>query len=406
MTFGSKSNRPSMGAAMILMLLSVGLVFDDGGDLTGQATGSRGGCGGSGSSTPSICSESRPCLEGETCRDGECVSDASEAEVHYVQAFDRELIKWASPHVTTFEFPTADTAYESVTLYMTIACPEVPGDCDPWDRTGDLKVVSDDGEHFEIARFITPYDITGSWGSGSGPGSCEWAIDVTPYQSLLRGSVSLRLFITTWIGGNRGWLISTRFGFREGSPTSVPYRVVNLWNHGGVLYGDPNHPIDEHLQPITVPIDGETIGAKVRAIVTGHGQGNTDNAAEFTHRWHRITTGQSNLQWTPWREDCGENICSPQGGNWQPGRAGWCPGDSVRPTEFELGSAVSGQSSLTLDYDVEPYENCCRPDNPSCDAQDGSCCISFAGECGWNQSGHTSPNWRIGSQLILYRSVR
>ena len=58
---------------------------------------------------------------------------------------------------------------------------------------------------------------------------------------------------------------------------------------------------------------------------------------------------------------------------------------------------------MTLGYSIEPYENCCRPDNPSCNADDGNCCIYFAGECGWNYTGHTEPNFDLNAQLILYR---
>jgi len=386
---------------MIILLFFVGILLDDTGNIAGRATGGDSGCGDSGSSDSFICTETRPCGVGKTCLGGACVAEKDTEKRTYVQGFDREFINSTSPHVATFDFPNDHKDYESVVLYMTITCPGDPSNCDPRERTGELKVVHEGGEHFEIARFITPYDIT-----RSGPESCEWAIDITPYQSLLRGPVTLRLFIQTSAVGERGWVISTRFGFLKGNPTTVPYRVINLWNHASLLYGDPGNPIDNHLQPKHVPLDDNTTGARVRAIVTGHGLGNTDNAAEFTRRWHRITAGRVEHQWTPWRDDCRHNTCSPQDGNWTPDRAGWCPGDSVLPMDIDLRTTITPGGIIIVDYDIQPYENCCRPGNSSCDPQNRDCCMSFAGKCKWNNDRHTSANWRIASQLVLYRNAR
>jgi len=68
-----------------------------------------------------------------------------------------------------------------------------------------------------------------------------------------------------------------------------------------------------------------------------------------------------------------------------------------------VSSQMDTNGALTLNYTIEPYENCCRPDNVDCDHTNGACCISFAGECGWNYTGHTEPHFDLNSQLILYR---
>jgi len=314
------------------------------------------------------------------------------------QAFDDTVISWASAHAETFTFPESSEQFRSATMHMTIECPD--GGCDPWDRFGNISINHSSGTTHELARFITPYDI----GTGiGGPGSCPWTFDVTPFMHLLRGEQELSLYISTWIGGNQGWQVTVSFDFERGVPDLEPYRVVNLWDFGHLVYGNPNNPITDHLLNQTVAMDTNTVAAKVRVAVTGHGQGNTDNAAEFSYRWHRVDAGASSDQWTPWRSDCASNTCSPQGGNWTPGRAGWCPGDGVAPRDIDVTSEVTAGGSMTLGYSIEPYENCCRPDNPSCNANDGSCCIYFAGECGWNYTGHTEPNFDLNAQLVLYR---
>jgi len=325
-----------------------------------------------------------------------CGPSNGSGQVTQVVGFSEKLVNWANAQNVTVEFPDESVSMEKVTLDMTISCPA--GGCDPWDRFGNIKVIDEAGEAFEIARFITPYDI-----GGAGPGACSWSYDLTDYQSLLKGEKELSLYISTWIGGDKGWVIDANFSFQEGQAALEPFRVVNLWNHGHLVYGNPANPVEDHLQPVNVDIPDGTVAAAVRVLTTGHGQGNTDNAAEFSVKEHTIVAGGQSYPWTPWRSDCAQNTCSPQGGSWTYGRAGWCPGDRVIPHVIDVSANLQAGQSLSVDYDIESYENCCRPDNPSCNASNGSCCMSFAGECGWNYTGHTEPNFALGAQLILYR---
>lgn len=324
-----------------------------------------------------------------------------------VETFDREFINWAEPHEATFQFPPAAEQFKKVMMHLTIECPGSPGDCDPWDRLGFLNVLHSTGEvdpygepiiePIEIARFITPYDITGVWGGhyGFGPGSCSWEFDVTDYHMLLRDSVTLSLYIESWIGGDDGWLITIWFEFTEGAFTKEPYKIQKLWDFDFVEYGDPNDPIEDRLAPVSVVIDEEADSAVVRVVTTGHGQGNTDNAAEFAYKWHRITASAIVDQWYLWRDDCASNPCSGQGGTWWYERAGWCPGDAVPPHDIDITPVIAPGRTVEIDYDVEPYENCCRPDNPECTGT-SPCCVF--GDCN-----NHPPNFAISAQLILYR---
>lgn len=347
--------------------------------------------------------------ESETCN-ADCTVKGCETgeptgEVIQIQAFDQELVNWADAHTTTVTFPEGDVDIASMSMIVDIACPSDPGDCDPWDRLGRLQVVDDAGENFEIGRFITPYDITGVWDQpyGTGPDTCSWVYDVSDYRSLLQGEKVLRMLIDTWIGGDDGWLMSVRFEATPGEPSLEAFKVVNLWNQGHLVYGNPANPVEDHLVPITLDIPEETVAARVRVTTTGHGQGNTDNAAEFAAKEHHISAGDATHTWTLWRDDCDQNVCSGQGGNWWPNRAGWCPGDRVYPHEVDVTSQITAEGTLTMDYDIEAYENCCDPNNAQCNANDASCCMNFAGECAYNYTGHTEPKYAMGSQLILYR---
>ncbi|MBK6765742.1 MAG: T9SS type A sorting domain-containing protein [bacterium] len=315
-----------------------------------------------------------------------------------VLTFLQELHNFAAggrDNTASFEFP--EPALECGEIYMIyrLDCPGSPGDCDPWDRTARLYVqraLTDTTlEDIEIARVITPYDITG----GGGPGHCEWRFDMLEYQSLLRGNVSLHSFVDTWIGGNQGWLVSCTFYFIEGPMPLKPYRVEQLWNFGGLVYGDPADPIENHLDISFVPVDEVAEFATVRLWTTGHGQGNTHNAAEFSQKTHGVWVGLDQYDHLLWRNDCAINPCSPQGGTWQFSRAGWCPGDRVYPWDVPFVEVTPNQT-IDIWPTIEPYENFCRPSNPEC--QNGVTCT----DCNYNSTGHTQPVYITAGQVIFW----
>jgi len=331
-------------------------------------------------------------------------AQAAPGDTTWVRTFDHDFYNWATAHEQTFTFPDSSIDWRQILLHYTIGCPEAPNDCDPWDRLGWVQVLKETGdggggrgvEPFEIARIITPYDITG----GSRPDSCTWVLDVSDYESLLHGEVTLRSYIESWIGGNNGWLVTIDFAFIEGlAPTLLePVRVVNLWSNYHAVYGDPGQPIDDHLQPVAVDVGPEVESAKVRVITTGHGQGNTDNCAEFCPKEHSILAGADAYAHTLWRSDCSQNTCSPQGGTWYLQRAGWCPGDKVDPWDIDVTASVTPGGEATFDYNVEDYFNFCCTCNPDCVS--GVTCT----DCMYNSTGHTEPHYSIQAQLILYET--
>ncbi len=315
-----------------------------------------------------------------------------------VVTFAQELHNFAAggrDNTTTFDFPSPNLECNEIYMVYRLDCPSNPGDCDPWDRTARLfvqRALTDTTvEDIEIARVITPYDITG----GGGPGHCEWTFDVLDYQSILRGEVTLHSFVDTWIGGNQGWLVTCTFYFIEGPLPLKPYRVEQLWNFGGLVYGDPADPIENHLDISYVPVDALGEFATVRLWTTGHGQGNTHNAAEFSQKTHGVWIGLDQYDHLLWRNDCGGNDCSPQGGTWQFNRAGWCPGDRVYPWDVPFVEVVPNQT-IDIWPTMENYENFCRPNNPECVS--GSTCA----DCNFNSTGHTQPVYITAGQVIFW----
>jgi hypothetical protein len=86
---------------------------------------------------------------------------------------------------------------------------------------------------------------------------------------------------------------------------------------------------------------------------------------------------------TLWKTDNYLNPCRPQGGTWKYDRAGWAPGDVVRPwivDATEYIGAVGADRVLKIEYELDPYVN--------------------------EERGKASPPVHITqSQLILYRGA-
>ncbi len=316
---------------------------------------------------------------------------AAPGDTTWVTTFNQSFQNWADVHYGTYVLPDTTTHYKQILLYYTIGCPSAG--CDPWDRIGWLKLYKDSTTNYEIARVITPYNIVG----GGYPGQCVFIMDITDFMPILHDTVRLGSYIESWIGGARGWLVTAKFAYIQGEMQNKPFKIINLWQNSNIVYGDTAAPPENLLTPQTVMIDPQTTKAKVKITTTGHGQGNSDNAAEFSFKIHTLIVGNDVTNHNLWRGDCSSNPCSPQGGTWQYARAGWCPGASVIPFDVDATNSVTAGQNVTIDYNLQQYENFCRPNNPQCTS--GTTCS----DCNYNNNGHTEPHYTIQGQLILYK---
>jgi len=117
--------------------------------------------------------------------------------------------------------------------------------------------------------------------------------------------------------------------------------------------------------------------------MTGHGQGNTQNAAEFSEFTHHVwVDGAETFEQHLWKTDCGENDCSPQNGTWLYSRAGWCPGQDVQPWEWDLGGLYTPGEEVNLDFVLADYTN--------------------LNNTGYNGGSHTEPHYRCHTYLLQY----
>ncbi len=282
--------------------------------------------------------------------------------------------------VDTFIFPSDLSMYSKINVRIQLTCPT--GGCDPWDRFANLKIVNN-GEDFEIARYMTPYKK-----------ACGWTVDVTDYRNMLTDTVILKSFIDTWV--NPAWLVTYYFDFIAGTPTYNYVKIDNLWQNEYLVYGDTTQPVAPKLTPVFISTDLNVQQAIIRVVNTGHGQGNTNNAAEFSSKTHYLLFNDDTVfSQFLWRTDCGNNpTCNNQQGTWQYSRANWCPGKAVDPDDFDVTSMITKGTSEKYEYKLAEYFNSCSPNNPGC-TNGGSC-----PDCNYNYNGHTEPHYKIHAQLI------
>ncbi|MDA3868030.1 MAG: peptide-N-glycosidase F-related protein [Salinivirgaceae bacterium] len=269
-------------------------------------------------------------------------------------------------HFRTVYMPEDLSHYESIVLHLDLECPS--GGCDPWDQPG-MLYINKDNMAWEIARYVTPY----------GKACGGWSYDLTDFKPILEGKTVFESIIRVW--GASGWLVNMELELTPGEPEYHVTKIDRLWNEDYWVYGDPDISYD--FDPVAVPILENTDAAQVRMAVTGHGQGNTLNAAEFSHFTHNIhVNGNEEFPMDLWKDDCDENDCSNQSGTWLYSRAGWCPGQNVVPWLFNLEGLFTQGQDLELDFVLADYTNELNT--------------------GYNNNGHTEPHCRIHGYLVQY----
>ncbi len=260
--------------------------------------------------------------------------------------------------------PDNNVKYSRILMEISVNCPS--SGCDPWDQPAKISIIKN-GQTHEIARYITPFGIA------CGP----WLIDVTDFKTLLKGYTEFASYIQVW--GPSGWLLNAKLIY-ETNPIANPYqKLTPLWATDNWVYGDP--AISYDLPAQTVAVDSNAKRVDLRMTITGHGQGNTNNAAEFSNYTHQVTANGVNItNHNLWNTDCNTNVCANQLGTWLFSRAGWCPGEGVDPFLVDLTNNVPANRNLTVDYVLQNYTNQLRT--------------------GYNGASHTEPHYKVHAYLV------
>ena len=270
------------------------------------------------------------------------------------------------------EFPQRERQFERLILTVKLSCPDQG--CDWWDRFGSISLLDDVKGEMEIFRFMTPYQ-TGA----------TWQLDVTDLRPLFTGRKKLKVFIDTWVGPGssqgEGWLLDASLDLKTGQPRTKVLDVVPLFHPTAVVYGDP----------LRAPSLNAKLSARIHSNkgrlwtwITGHGQGNTENCAEFCPKNHTLSVGEYSMSRIIWRSNCEDTVTdSPQMGTWRYARAGWCPGAQVEPWIADLPRGfMDHNQALSVSWRPESYTNTNR--------------------YGYDGTLHTEPYHQVSALLVLF----
>jgi len=206
-----------------------------------------------------------------------------------------------------------------------------------------------------------------------------WTWDITDFRSLLVDEVDWVSYIQVW--GASGWLLDVELELIEGTPEYPFVKIEKLWSEDNWVYGDPD--VNDDFPEMDVMIHPETEAAKIRMTMTGHGQANTDNAAEFSDFTHHIwVDGEETFEQHLWKDDCDVNSCAPQSGTYLYSRAGWCPGQDVQPLEYDMSGHYTAGEMVNLDFVLYDYTNLLNT--------------------GYNGGSHTEPHYRCHTYFVQY----
>ncbi|WP_164503637.1 discoidin domain-containing protein [Pleionea sediminis] len=285
-------------------------------------------------------------------------------EVSIITAFDKALHNFngggSRDIETEVEFPS-ETYWKQLGLLIRLECPPNK-ECDPWDRSASigLKESTQDSNrlnHFEIARYITPYR----------KGFCSYT-DISPMANKLVGKKIITSWINTWV--DTGFVVTVKFVFYPGERKAAD-QIINLWERRKINVGDPA-ALEDSIKPVRVNIPADAKRIKVKLLATGHGFGYTYNCAEFCQMRQDTIVNGDIYSVNEWRDDCQFNPVRPQAGTWYHNRNGWCPGAvsvgsliDITPSiikgeenTIDFGILLSNGSDYinTSDKDASPYE--------------------------------------------------
>ena len=277
--------------------------------------------------------------------------------IHNYQAFQNQALGFGGGFNQSasqvFNLHNDLSNIQQIKMYLQIDCPSTG--CDDWDRFANVKVRDQvSGNWYEIARYITPYWV----GTQQLVRGLEF--DVTDFKSLLKDSVELRIYIENWTA--KADIVSIDFDYIVGTPDYENYAIAEVLDlHSNSISGVPygvSHNLDLE-KSIQIPNNSENI--EFRTIISGWGHATPYDAdgrpcAEWCFRTHDIKINGSNTyQHNLGPIGCSANPLNNQNpGNWQPDRAGWCPGMEVPVRMNNLDTSYNG-SIISFEYDFENW---------------------------------------------------
>lgn len=282
-------------------------------------------------------------VDAHVAADGATVVPILDDERTTTRVFNREV---------TLPSPAAMAAFDHLEVEIAITCDaRNPFACSEWDRIADVQLCLDAEctDRREIARWITPY-----WRRGPQ----HWTIDATPLLPLLAAGGTTRFFVETGPEWERATeyvgTVALRFSTVGGSEPA-PLGATRVFT-GGAFDASYNT-----REPIAVAIPTGVSRVELVTILSGHGQVDGTNCAEWCDHRHVFSVNGTALPAIAYDGAIGSGLgCAHRAadgvppnqlGNWAPERAYWCPGLPVDAQRTDITALVTPGRSASIDYD-------------------------------------------------------
>ena len=243
----------------------------------------------------------------------------------------------------------AMAGFDTLEVDVGVTCPHRnPFGCSEWDRIARISLcrTPDCSKRWEVVRWITPY-----WRRGHR----RWLIDASFFLGELQDGGPTTFYIEMGPGWERGTSRHAKMDLRLSQRGTQRSRGVRRAYTGGGF--DANYNANHEAYEFMTP--DEATRVELVVILSGHGQTDGDNCAEWCDHRHvfsvngtalpEIVSQQAigTLRGCAYEADAG--VSPGQWGNWAPGRAYWCPGLPVEAIRMDITEQVmlGGINELT-----------------------------------------------------------
>ncbi|MEM9072392.1 MAG: peptide-N-glycosidase F-related protein [Myxococcota bacterium] len=248
----------------------------------------------------------------------------------------------------TVSLPDNLASFDTLAFDIELTCLLTPDGCSEWDRIAHIFLCDDATceSSREIIRWITPY---------SRPGRRRWLVDATPLLGLLApGEQTFRMvFGPDWEEATeRTVSVSARLSQRGVGERSMGAELAFRGGEFNSAYNERD--------PFRFTPPAGTRRVEVVTLVSGHGQVEPFNCAEWCNHQHTFTANEGTPRRIDFEGEAGttngcaerarEGVPPGQWGNWSPLRAGWCPGLPVPYHRFDITDDIDLAAENELRY--------------------------------------------------------
>ncbi len=277
-------------------------------------------------------------------------AESKESGVHRVELLNGRVSERVFDVDATLPSASELSAYDSLEFDVSVNCPHRNVfACSEWDRIARISVCLDSEcmARQELVRWITPY-----WRRGER----RWVMDASSLLGLLKNGGGQRFRIEM----GPSWERATERDIKVVLKLASRSRGVRATGAERAFGGGNFNEEYNTREPYTFTPPATATKVELVVILSGHGQADSSNCAEWCDHRHGFSVNGNALDEIRHEGTVGaEAGCGPaasqgvppgQFGNWAPERAYWCPGLPVVHRVIDITEHVTLGQANTLTY--------------------------------------------------------